>query len=505
MAPRTFFRQLQDWHLDTRHHSLEASEELINRVKFLFYEYGYSDQSLLRDLQQEGFSVHPFLIRKIRFQEGLKRRAKTKEEQLVGLQRALEFFRQDLQKTSMILGLGRGLLWNYVRQQGKVLISQHRLYSAYAAIFPQEVAGRRDAKLRYRGNFKVPGPNFLWSLDGYEKLKKFGFQIYACIDAYSRCIIWFFVGRSATTSMSTLKQFLQTVKQLRMRPFFTRSDHGTETPLWAAAQATLAKLGPKKLKFIDIDGIEHFYTQGDRLSSCHLYGPSTRNIRIESWWRQLRHGVTDRWIAFFNELAGYAVFREESQADQIAIYAIYGGIIRDELARFVSLWNGHKIRNQKNRPHVNHGIPQDLYHTQAVENWGVSLSEDDEAQDWKLLNEMLDPLLPLDMESLLPEFTMSWCQQQLEEIGFDSRIDLQDDPERPFVNEFIKLRDRIKAYEAAGLQPELALTPIYKGGAKEYERLLQRNYTADAGLSGDAIPRDMQMEIEIADRENPEL
>ncbi|CAG9938550.1 unnamed protein product [Clonostachys rosea f. rosea IK726] len=502
---RTFYSQLQGWHLDVRHHALVATDELVKRLKYLFYTFGYSDKALLHNLQREGFVVHPFLIRKVRFQERLTRRLETKEEQLVSLQRALEFLRDDLKKTSAILGLGRGLLCAYVRQQGKVLISQHRLYSAYSAIFPEEVAGRRDAQLRYRCNFRVPGPNFMWSLDGYEKLKKFGFQIYACIDAYSRCIIWFYIGRSATTSMSTLKQFLETVRHLRMRPFFIRSDHGTETPLWAAAQATLAKIRPRKLKFIDNDGVEHYYSQGDRLSSCHMYGPSKRNIRIESWWRQLRQGATDRWIVFFNELAGYAIFRENNKADQIALYAIYGPLIQDELAQFVTLWNGHRIRNQKNRPHVVSGIPQDLYHSTNAPNWGVPLSDDEEAPDWQLINDMYEPLADLDMESLLPEFTMNWCQERLEEIGFDARIDLQDNPEKPFVREFLLLRDLIEAYDEAGLQPALDLTPIHRGGAKEYERLLQQNYTTDSNFSGDAIPRDIQEQIQDAEREDLEL
>ena len=34
------------------------------------------------------------------------------------------------------------------------------------------------------------GPNFLWHLDGYDKLKQFGFAIHGCIDGFSRFIIW---------------------------------------------------------------------------------------------------------------------------------------------------------------------------------------------------------------------------------------------------------------------------------------------------------------------------
>ncbi|KAL5517865.1 hypothetical protein EMCRGX_G003496 [Ephydatia muelleri] len=33
-------------------------------------------------------------------------------------------------------------------------------------------------------------PNWCWYIDGYDKLKPFGFPIHACIDGFSRKIIW---------------------------------------------------------------------------------------------------------------------------------------------------------------------------------------------------------------------------------------------------------------------------------------------------------------------------
>jgi hypothetical protein len=270
------------------------SEDLIDRVKYYFFNFAFSDQSIIRDLHRDGFQANLWVVRQIRLKHGMKRRVRTAEEQRDRINNALEFLHEDLQRSNAILGFSKGLLYQYVRQQARIIVSQRRLYDFYRAAFPDEVAGRRDGNFRQRGDFRVTGPNFLWSLDGYEKLRKVGFQIYACIDAYSRCIIWFYVGRSATTSIGTLKQYLEAVRRLQKRSFFTWSDHGTETPLWAAAQAALAKIGPKKIQYTDEDGIVHFYAQGDRLDSCHLYGPSTRNIRIESWWRQLRRGITDR-------------------------------------------------------------------------------------------------------------------------------------------------------------------------------------------------------------------
>ncbi|CAG8785481.1 17044_t:CDS:2 [Gigaspora margarita] len=40
----------------------------------------------------------------------------------------------------------------------------------------------------------IPGPNFMWSVDGYDKLRQWGFYIHGAVDAYSRYIIWLEVG-----------------------------------------------------------------------------------------------------------------------------------------------------------------------------------------------------------------------------------------------------------------------------------------------------------------------
>ena len=132
----------------------------------------------------------------------------------------------------------------------------------------------------------------MWSLDGYEKLKNFGFSIYACIDTYSRAIFWIYVGRGNMTALSLLKQFLRTVSYSGVHPLFTRSDHGIETPLWAGAQAILADLDQTELRYTTEDNDQRVHRQGARLSSCHIWGPSTSNQRIESWWEKLPSRTT---------------------------------------------------------------------------------------------------------------------------------------------------------------------------------------------------------------------
>jgi len=39
-----------------------------------------------------------------------------------------------------------------------------------------------------RGAYLVPGPNFVWSIDGHHKLSMYGIEIYAGIDVFSRYV-----------------------------------------------------------------------------------------------------------------------------------------------------------------------------------------------------------------------------------------------------------------------------------------------------------------------------
>ncbi|KAG6028382.1 hypothetical protein E4U40_000996 [Claviceps sp. LM458 group G5] len=258
---------------------VRITDELIHRAQFYFFRYVYSDQSILRDIViYDKMPCTLYAIRQIRYQYGMKRRCRTEEERTLALQTAIEFFESDLDQSTTILSLGRKLLYNYVRQKCQVLVSLNRLYDHYRSVYPDLVASRTPGHFKYRKDFYVPGPNFLWCLDGYEKLKDYGFQVYACIDAYSRFIIWIYCGRSATTALSTLKQYLRTTKTLGMRPYFTRSDRGVETPLWVAAQVTLADANLNTYTYEDANGIQQTCAQGSRIDSCHFYGRSTRII-----------------------------------------------------------------------------------------------------------------------------------------------------------------------------------------------------------------------------------
>jgi hypothetical protein len=62
-----------------------------------------------------------------------------------------------------------------------------------------------------RGEYIVPGPDYLWSIDGHDKLKPWGIEIYGGTDAFARYIVWSFVGISNKTTTSLLVQYLTAI------------------------------------------------------------------------------------------------------------------------------------------------------------------------------------------------------------------------------------------------------------------------------------------------------
>jgi len=140
---------------------------------------------------------------------------------------------------------------------------------------------RRKKKLQSRkGEYIIPGPDWIWSIDGHDKFSPFGIDIYACIDAYSRKIIWIYVGISNRTSHSVIHQFMVACAQMGICPHFFRADRGSELPLVAEAQFAFARSSDPSVV---------------RVEDCFIQGKSTQNVRIESWWQELECSQLFRW------------------------------------------------------------------------------------------------------------------------------------------------------------------------------------------------------------------
>ena len=221
-----------------------------------------------------------------------------------------------------------------------------RLFAQYRTLVPDAVKTRLHDFQRVRGEYIVPGPNLVWSVDGHDKLKEYGIKIYGGIDAHARYVPWHYVGVDTGTAVSVLHGFLDCLSHLGFGPRFVRSDRGDETVLMAQAHLKLLQSYQPEMIF----------------ENCYMYGTSTANQRIEAWWAQLTKSLTGKWIAFFRTLRLSNKFSKDVLADRIALLAVYLPTIRTEVAYFVDQWNTHPLRKQSNRPNSVQGRPRTLFY-----------------------------------------------------------------------------------------------------------------------------------------------
>ena len=120
--------------------------------------------------------------------------------------------------------------------------------------------------LRKRGAYIVPGRNYILNIDGHMKLRRYGIQIYGAIDAYSRYVLWIYVGVSAATAVSVAKMYLKALEVVPIQPQYLRPDRGTETSLIMNAHWQLHQQRTPTIE------AEHTL----------MYRSSTANSRIES-------------------------------------------------------------------------------------------------------------------------------------------------------------------------------------------------------------------------------
>ena len=78
-------------------------------------------------------------------------------------------------------------MWMRLKSKG-IDVSQRSVQLSIKYIDPIGTDDRRRRRLQRRA-YTSPGPNLCWQLDGYDKLKPFGFPIHDCIDGFARRIL----------------------------------------------------------------------------------------------------------------------------------------------------------------------------------------------------------------------------------------------------------------------------------------------------------------------------
>ena len=88
-------------------------------------------------------------------------------------------------------GSGNGIGYRQMHQRLRIdygLVVQETVRVTIKELDPSGVHSRSSKRLRRR-EYRGKGPNYNWHIDGYDKLKPFGFCIHGAIEGYSRRIL----------------------------------------------------------------------------------------------------------------------------------------------------------------------------------------------------------------------------------------------------------------------------------------------------------------------------
>ncbi|KAK7893049.1 hypothetical protein WMY93_022201 [Mugilogobius chulae] len=188
----------------------------------------------------------------------------------------------------VLSGSGRlhGYRWLHHRaiQRGYV-VSQETVRILLGLLDPNGVEMRRRRRLRRR-QYTVRGPNALWHLDSYDKLKPYGIAINGCIDGFSRHIMWMEAYVTNSDPKVIADYYINTVTRVGGCPQRLRADPGTENAHVRDMQRFLRR------NHTDLYA-------GDQ---SFIHGCSTANQRIESWWGILRRQCLQHWMDIFHTL-----------------------------------------------------------------------------------------------------------------------------------------------------------------------------------------------------------
>lgn len=322
-------------------HSVQYSETAMQMIVH-YFSLGYKYKEILAALVLCGIRISFRHLKRCIRQLGLRRR--TSESDLCNIIRYM------LHEMS---GSGKCIGYKTMWKRLKLLYGLHVKRSTVLRlmwIIDKDGMERRKKRRLLRRQYSCPGPNFVWHIDGNDKLKPFGFAIHAGIDGYSRKILWLEVERSNNDPKLIARYFLQAVKNNgEIVPTILRSDRGTENTI----------VGQLQIYFRLRD------TDERSAYRSFIMGKSTSNQRVESLWSILRRQCLDFWINLFKDMRDYGLYNDGNMFHSQCLMFCFMPIIGFELRRFATEWNVHNISsgNRKDGPF---GKPDVMFHMPEI-------------------------------------------------------------------------------------------------------------------------------------------
>ena len=163
-----------------------------------------------------------------------------------------------------------------------IVVPRDTVYDLLKLLDPAGISIRKRKRLRRR-EYVSKGPNYVWHIDSYDKLKPCGIAINGRIDGFSRNVIWLEANTTNSDPRVIADYYIKAVERKSGCPQRVRCDIGTENVHVEQMQKFLRRNHNDELS-------------GDK---SFMYGKSTHNQRIEWFWGALgKNQVSSGWMYF---------------------------------------------------------------------------------------------------------------------------------------------------------------------------------------------------------------
>ncbi|KAK3084887.1 hypothetical protein FSP39_020804 [Pinctada imbricata] len=239
---------------------------------------------------------------------------------------------------------GYKTVWRILNTQG-IRATQETVRHLLLIMDNEGVELRKHHRLRRR-MYSCAGPNHILHIDGYDKLKPYGFPIHGGIDGFSRKILWLKILRSNNNPYVVSRLYFDHLIDIGRIPKIIRSDAGNENVVVADFHKVIRTFHSDRLA-----GNNSFMT-----------GRSTANQRIEMIWSFLTKHFTQYWRNLFKDLIDVGLLNTADPEEIELIRFCFKSPMQKHLDAFKDYWNSHRIRSQRDVESPTGVAPDVLYH-----------------------------------------------------------------------------------------------------------------------------------------------